>query len=154
MWLPINDSYEISIDGEVKNTKSGRILKQYYSGDYKSIRLGANNKIYIHRLVANTFLPTPTDTKCIVDHIDRNKDNNHASNLRWVSRSVNGMNRTIELKTRLESKNEHHHIRMIPEGDFVVRIVINGKLQYSYCKTIEDAIKKRDLMIENARLPA
>lgn len=43
---------------------------------------------YVHRLVAEAFLPKPS-VLCEVNHIDGNKQNNAASNLEWVSRSTN-----------------------------------------------------------------
>lgn len=49
---------------------------------------------YLHRLLAETFLPNnhPELLK-EVDHVDRDKDNNNISNLKWVSRSRNNKNR-------------------------------------------------------------
>ena len=47
---------------------------------------------YIHRLVANAFLPNP-DKKPEIDHIDRVKGNNTLANLRWVSCRENCANR-------------------------------------------------------------
>lgn len=45
-------------------------------------------KVYAHRLVAETFIPNPQNLPEI-DHIDRNKCNNHVSNLRWITRNDN-----------------------------------------------------------------
>lgn len=42
----------------------------------------------VHQLVAETFIPNPENYKEI-DHIDRNKNNNHISNLRWCDRQQN-----------------------------------------------------------------
>ena len=47
---------------------------------------------YIHRLVAEYFIPNPNNYD-EVDHIDRNKQNNHISNLRWCIRSMNKLNK-------------------------------------------------------------
>lgn len=63
---------------------------------YPSINISIrdNNKFvkqiryYVHRLVAETFIPNPNNYSEI-DHIDRNKSNNHVSNLRWCSREEN-----------------------------------------------------------------
>jgi hypothetical protein len=41
-------------------------------------------KVNIHRLVAETFIPNPHNYDSI-DHKDRNKMNNHVSNLKWCS---------------------------------------------------------------------
>lgn len=45
-------------------------------------------KYFIHRLVAIAFLPNP-EGKPIVNHLDRNKGNNHISNLEWATESEN-----------------------------------------------------------------
>jgi hypothetical protein len=104
-------------------------------------------KHYIHHLVAQAFLPAPTDDDCVIDHIDRNKLNNHPSNLRWVSRSENGMNRTIEVALRPNSNSPHHHIYEDKWGMFIVKIRICGSRIYGYFNTIDEAIKYRDDVI-------
>lgn len=90
-------NYSISNEGKVFNDKTGRELKGTVSGnkEYREIQLYINGKpktFKLHRLVALTFCENPNGYK-IVDHIDRNKMNNKASNLRWVTVSDNNNNR-------------------------------------------------------------
>ena len=64
------------------------------------IKVGLNTQSgqvnrYKHRLIAQQFIPNP-DNLPEVDHIDRNRQNNTLSNLRWVSRSENCRNRTVK----------------------------------------------------------
>ena len=149
--MRINDTYAVSIDGVVTNTKTGRVLKQRTERTgYKVLRMGKGKKHYIHRLVAKAFFPAPTSDNCVVDHIDRNKLNNHASNLRWVSHSENSQNRTIDVKPRPNNATGEHHITITRCKSYVVRITIIGIKHYSTHKTLEDAIKKRDTIISNA----
>jgi hypothetical protein len=49
---------------------------------------GKKVTIRIHRLIAELFVENP-DNKPIIDHIDGDKTNNNAKNLRWVTNSEN-----------------------------------------------------------------
>lgn len=77
--------YQVSDLGNVKNIKTGRILKQKIDNGYYRIGFSFNGKVKmfrVHRLVAEAFLPNPKNYK-IVNHIDRNRKNNNVSNLEW-----------------------------------------------------------------------
>lgn len=63
------------------------ILLQIY------IKIKKIKKCKVHRLIALTFLPNP-ENKPTVDHIDRNKENNNLSNLRWASYKEQGQNKS------------------------------------------------------------
>lgn len=55
---------------------------------------GATKRIYVHRLIAQTFLEPPSNdhkdaARIEVNHIDSDRANNKAANLEWSSRSEN-----------------------------------------------------------------
>ena len=54
-------------------------------------RGGARKGFLVHKLVASAFIPNP-DGLPQVDHISKDRSNNHVSNLRWISRSGNNFN--------------------------------------------------------------
>src|SRR4051812_8750616 len=45
--------------------------------------------LVVHRIVATTFHGEPPTPEHVVDHIDTNRANNRAENLRWVTRLEN-----------------------------------------------------------------
>lgn len=49
-------------------------------------------KVYIHRLVAETFIENPLN-KPFIDHKNQNREYNDISNLGWVTVQENGYNR-------------------------------------------------------------
>lgn len=89
----VYDNYEVSNYGQVRNKRTGRILKQKDNGiGYLQVGLckdGKRKYIYVHRSVAYTFIPNYDETKTEINHIDHNRHNNHVSNLQWCNRQFN-----------------------------------------------------------------
>jgi len=98
IWKPIGiEKYMISNFGNVKGKNGEKPLKPQIIGNghfqVSIAENGVRKFILVHRLVGQHFLEKPTADKCLIDHIDRNKINNHVSNLRWVSHQENCNNR-------------------------------------------------------------
>lgn len=96
MWKPIiiDDNitnYSVSDDGQIKNNKTNKILKQQIQNGYCHCSLSINKKpkrFRVHRLVAMAFIENP-ENKQYVNHIDGNRQNNNVKNLEWVTPSEN-----------------------------------------------------------------
>lgn len=94
IWKDIKDypNYQVSNLGKVKNAKTNKILKPFSPiGEYLKVSLSKNGKAkhyFIHRLVAETFIPNPNNYPC-VNHKDENPSNNCVSNLEWCSYQYN-----------------------------------------------------------------
>lgn len=112
-WAKIEErpNYSVSDSGLVRNDKTGRILKQSsHRCGYKVVMLGRKTvPLYVHRLVAKAFIPNP-EKKPQVDHVNGNKADNRAENLRWVTASENSFGagyreRCEHRKKRVEATN-------------------------------------------------
>jgi hypothetical protein len=153
MWADINDTYAINVRGEVLNKISKRIMTGWIIGSKPGYYLAVwihNKRVKIHQLVAQKWLPAPTKENCVIDHIDRNRYNNTASNLRWVSKSENATNKSIVTTTSL---GDLHHIKIQKcdsNIDYFVRITINKEAIQKRFKTLEEAKEFRDQLIENS----
>lgn len=69
--------------GEWRELQGG--LNRY---GYRRVGVGHENAQYVHRMVAETFIPNPNNLPQ-VNHIDGCKTNNHVDNLEWVTESEN-----------------------------------------------------------------
>ena len=107
IWKLIKSApnYEISNTGSVRNTKTGKMLKIATNNHgYHLVCLSYKNKkqtSYIHRLVAEAFIPTNLDTRTsVVNHIDGNKSNNSIKNLEWATYAENAYHGKARVKVK------------------------------------------------------
>ena len=76
--------YEVSNLGRVKC--NGKIVEPHMRNRYLYIGL-----FYVHRAVAELFIPNPENKPC-VDHINTDRLDSRAKNLRWVTYKENSNN--------------------------------------------------------------
>lgn len=84
-------SYLVSNFGYVIGARGKVLLEDTNSVGYKRITLckgGVPYRVFVHRLVAEHFVPNPDGFK-YVNHIDGDRTNNEASNLEWCTASYN-----------------------------------------------------------------
>ena len=148
-WKRIEHSpnYEVSTFGNVrhllrKENLKPRFAKTSHGGRY-DVHIadvsGKQRNQKVHRLVAEAFLLNPDNKEC-VDHIDGNTANNAVCNLRWATKSENGLNPNNKLYTNNTSGHKGIYFNK-PSQQWQIlyykdRKIIHGGL----FKTIEEAI--------------
>jgi hypothetical protein len=136
-WVPIiievegvenPPKYEVSNFGRLKslqNAEKGGIIKGSVIQGYRSLNVrlpkGKSFNRYVHKLVAETFVPKPSAEHRFVIHLDFDKQSNHFENLKWVTKdemvSHNKenpavINKTIPVRTK-NYKLTETKVRMI-----------------------------------------
>lgn len=138
------DRYEISNTGKVRSK-----VKQYTTDFhlkprktnkghlYVNLYIGTEgwdtDRKYIHQLVADAFIPNPNNLP-ILDHVDRNKENNNIENLRWVSYTTNNINKKCYTNT----------------GKKGISLLKNGKYQISIKMSLEKPVKRLASSLDTA----
>ena len=125
-------NYELNIAGDLRNRKTGRLLKWCGNGaGYLNAQLSQNNipkYIQKHVAICRLFLPNPENKPC-VDHIIRDKNNldNSISNLRWATYAENNHNRSLSSRN---TSGEQHICPTFNNGSPIWRIQIVAHGEY------------------------
>jgi hypothetical protein len=142
IWKPITGYegyYEVSNHGKVRSvariihkvhSPSGTVYQWCKPSMILNSNRGGHNYLrvdlcvdyvakthYVHRLVAETFIPNPDDLPEI-NHMDEDRHNNHVDNLEWCSRIYNQNYGTVVHRIRETSARTR--------GRAVVQMDLNG----------------------------
>lgn len=120
---PIHKGYYLTPDGRIfsdwskpsrwrKRTdtiteKSQRLVSGYYTTEIRE------KSYLLHRLVLETYRPT-NDPSLIVNHIDRDKTNNHIDNLEWTTQRdnvIHGFDITYQILTPEGNIETTHNLK-------------------------------------------
>lgn len=146
IWKPIKGYegiYEVSNLGRIKSlerkvyadfkfgktrTYKERILKPGIVNGYQQVKLrdNSNKIVYVHRLVAETFINNPNNYKTI-NHIDGNKQNNCVDNLEWCTQKENVRHAWETGLVDKEKKIEHMRRLGINKIGLIKRWGLNNK---------------------------
>lgn len=138
VWKPIPEfpNYLVNKLGQVKHKRTNTILSSVFSNGYVLVCLSVPGKDKgvkrrqvgrrVHRLVAQTWLPQPSEGQTQVNHIDGNKLNNTLENLEWCT----------------PSENMLHYRKLNPEGPKRVKVVFKKDNEEDLTfNSIKDAAK-------------
>ena len=166
IWKDIDGydgQYKISNFGRVKSLLKWDVNKRAFvvcekimkpfnnNNGYLEVSLLKNKKRknhFIHRLVANAFIPK-INGKNIVNHKDFNSLNNNIDNLEWVTQRENVLYSIENMKHRksiTHSNTKEKYITYRAKKK-VYRVIIDRKERGTF-KTLEEAIKKRNSILE------
>jgi hypothetical protein len=145
-------NYLIYPDGRVFSKKSNKFKQPSDNGcGYKYVALYPNHKNFtIHRLVAIHYIPNP-ENKPEVDHIDRDKNNNDVSNLRWVNASQNNLNKLKQSNNKTGHKNISFYEK---RNKYIFQKKIKGLKIYKEFKTLEEALEYKSNYLSECQTEA
>lgn len=138
----LNDKYEVSNIGNIRNAKTGKILKQFIGKwGYKilTVRPVPNHtkNVRVHQLVAETFIGEKPEGY-VVNHKDGVKTNNNVENLEYVTPSENnqhaldnGLRKPAEM-WKYALKGENHPKATITDEDVIMILDLHKKTGYGY----------------------
>lgn len=89
-WRPVaSTGYEVSECGDIRNARTHGRLKGYINSDgYLCYQIAGEHRL-ASRLVAEAYLPAPSEDETHVAHKDGSRVHNHHSNLRWSTPAEN-----------------------------------------------------------------
>lgn len=138
-----NNRYLICNDGSIFSLLKNKFINGGINpkNGYRHIRLKTDNgykTYYIHRLVAEAFIPN-IENKPEIDHINGNRTDNRVENLRWTTKKEN-RNNPITIQRMSDSKKGRPAHNKKP----VKQYTLNGELAAEY-ESITEAAKKNNM---------
>ncbi|EGP5587604.1 TPA: NUMOD4 motif-containing HNH endonuclease [Enterococcus faecium] len=148
--LLFNENYEVSDMGNVRNKRTGRILKpEVVHNGYLRVTIG-KKRYRVHRLVYETFVdPIPEGYQ--IDHINEKRQDNRLVNLQVLTQAEN---------VRKACNKPVHVIYKVSEGftfEFDSNSITDASQalgrSHSYCSSVlRGIITKQSITIERVKI--
>ena len=122
----VDSDYEIYTEYPypIKKKSNGKILKERIDACHGYYVVSLHRKKFLkHRIVAQQWLENPKNHK-YVDHINRDRTDNHVENLRYVSVSENNFNRSSHRNVC------YHYIDYEDEPDDLILVTDYGEHKF------------------------
>lgn len=151
--------YKIDESGNIYSCITKKILKPMKNKGYYVVDLCNNGKVkrfFVHRLVAETFIPNPQN-KPTVDHINRIRTDNRVENLRWATVKEQSKNKNFEniilslvntnkmlFSKPIEKRDKKDHSLLYDEYSSVAQASMEnfGKLKTSHITECANGLRK------------
>lgn len=144
--IPSYPDYEGSDDGEIRNVKTGRIIKQQLGRrEIRQVQLRKNKRshtVRVSRAIAEAFVPCDEDTTYLdAIHIDSDKSNNRPDNLKWGTRKETARN---AFDNGVRRGTRSLRVRIVETGEEFdsIRECARALGNEGYQKTIGDCLKR------------
>ena len=142
--MPGYPGYFVRDNGTIRKPSGEIMCGGVTPQGYHEISIKRNRKhrtFRVHRLVAQAFVPNPRpDLFNVVDHINHDRSDNRACNLRWLDNHLNMMNRGDECVTfRYITQKWESQVKYMPSKFFATRE-----------EAVEHAAKLKKLRFERA----
>ena len=146
--------YEVSSCGDIKSLIKNKVMHPTDNGNgYLIVSLhkdGRRKNHYVHRLVAQAFIPNPEGYK-VINHKDYDTKNNTASNLEWCTQAYN-IEHSAPHRKRFKRSTTNTGEQYITYRSSKERYrVIIGQKEYGALKTLEEAVQIRDRVLKELR---